>query len=351
MKTKIVLGILIGATLTLAGASVARAQTYYGPPDLAACTVILRDLSYGMRGSEVLSLQKSLVSQNYPGGGVWMQTGYFGPATRTAVMNFQGSQGLSQTGIADTHTRAAIAQATCDGLFPSSLYGYGMYGTYPAYPPYQHPYIQPYHHGYAYGSPYIQNPFLSSLTPTSGPVGSSVTVRGSGFSTQGNSVRFGQILMTGLNSSDGQTLVFIVPQQGTTYGYQYVAPGSYDVSVITADGRSSNSIAFTVTGYSYQSAAPTISGISGPTYLPLGSQGQWSFTASDWSSQYLWIDVKWGDNYWYVPMTASQTLTSQSNQTVTLTHAYAQRGTYTITFTARNQQGQQSTATASVTVY
>ncbi len=100
-----------------------------------------------------------------------------------------------------------------------------------------------------------------SLRPTSGPVGASVTITGSGFTPTGNKVKFGDLgnennPSYSLNSSDGKTVVFKVPASNylacwystpacgaPAYSTQ---PGSYGVSVINANGTS-NEILFTVT--------------------------------------------------------------------------------------------------------
>src|SRR5262249_55602488 len=120
-----------------------------------SCVNITTDLSVGSRGSDVLALQKFIVSRNYPGGGSWMLTGYFGSATRAGVINFQMDMHLPQTGILDAQTRAALTQVTCG-------YGYNQPVPAPA-PTYnnQYPYsiTQPwYNYGsYTYGNNYNGN--------------------------------------------------------------------------------------------------------------------------------------------------------------------------------------------------
>src|SRR3990167_5264278 len=108
--------------LSILTAEVAFAQNYsYPTPTPSAsygvCTNLGRDLSVGSRSVEVTTLQNFLVSQNYPGGGSWMVTGYFGAATRQAVLNFQSQQRIAMTGIADAQTRAAIRGLTCGGSY------------------------------------------------------------------------------------------------------------------------------------------------------------------------------------------------------------------------------------------
>ena len=104
---------------------------------------------------------------------------------------------------------------------------------------------------------------ISSLSPTLGPVGTSVTITGSNFTPTGNKIKFGNQGTEynprySLDSSDGATLVFTVPSsnyyacQFNTYGIicsppNYLTlPGVYAVSV-TNSNRTSNMLNFTVT--------------------------------------------------------------------------------------------------------
>lgn len=59
-----------------------------------------KDLTVGSSGSEVSALQKAI--------GVTPATGYFGSVTKTAVMKFQASKGISATGFVGPLTRAAL---------------------------------------------------------------------------------------------------------------------------------------------------------------------------------------------------------------------------------------------------
>src|SRR3989338_10401961 len=150
---------LVPALVALLFATAVSAQSYSYPQSYAqgyssygsyggGCITLYADLSYGSRGSEVLKLQQFLVSQNYPGGGSWMMTGYFGNATVQAVRNFQQSAGLSTTGFADGQTRSAIQSRSClpgqggtigDGYlqdyfnYSSNVYPYNYSYTTPSY--------------------------------------------------------------------------------------------------------------------------------------------------------------------------------------------------------------------------
>jgi hypothetical protein len=103
--------------------------------------------------------------------------------------------------------------------------------------------------------------FLTSLSPASGAVGTQITARGGGFTPTGNSIKFGAGYINNLESSDGVTLRFTVPdglnlcppppmgEMSTTpcpSAYPQVKPGSYSISVMNEKG-SSGDLAFVVT--------------------------------------------------------------------------------------------------------
>src|SRR6185436_11657 len=100
---------------------------------------------------------------------------------------------------------------------------------------------------------------INYLQPSYGPVGTSIVINGSGFTQTGNRVKFGNLGSENnpsysLNSSDGKTLVFPVPQgnylscwysRPACMAAQYLTqPGNYNVSVINANGQS-NEVSFT----------------------------------------------------------------------------------------------------------
>ena len=99
-------------------------------------------------------------------------------------------------------------------------------------------------------------PSLLELAPPSGPVGTMVTVRGAGFATTANTVRFGPGYVNDLPSADGRTIQFIVPEgldlcaPGSpgpcAMAYPRVVPGDYEIAIITR-GVASNRLTFTVT--------------------------------------------------------------------------------------------------------
>lgn len=97
------------------------------------------------------------------------------------------------------------------------------------------------------GSPADLAVKITSLFPTSGTVGTQVTVNGSGFTTTDNTINFGSGYIKNLASTGGQTLKFTVPTTldlcppagGTcNNSAASVTPGAYDVSVTNSSGTS-----------------------------------------------------------------------------------------------------------------
>ena len=447
MKNLLFSGLLVAVVAVSSVASVAHAQAYsytnYAS-NTGYCTNLTRNLSYGSRdastGGEVTQLQSFLVSQNYPGGGSWMVTGYFGGATQQAVRNFQVSQNLPVTGSVDSQTRTSIQSVSCGSAYYSP-YGYSYGSTsgssYYDYNQYSNTYGQNYNYGnynynnygsltitslstYSaqpgssvtiYGSgfslsnntvfidganvsatyngnnaltfivPSIQsgtyqlhvssgfvtsnsmtftvnsygypNPtpgtgqvYISSINPTSGAVGSSVTVYGYGFSTDGNSVRFGNGLVTNLRSFDGNSLTFTVPAHLTGYGTQSLYIGSYPVSVINKYGQQSNSVNFNLTSLAPTGSVPTISGVTGPNSVTAGTSHTWTINVNATQGTYVTTMVSWGDQQSFSTSQNTQAIYVTGQQTLTFNHTYQNAGTYTITFTASNAAGSNSSTTS-----
>jgi hypothetical protein len=57
-----------------------------------------------------------------------------------------------------------------------------------------------------------QDPSVTGISPTSGPVGTVVTITGRGFASLNNAAAFGQGYIRGLDSADGTTITFTVPE-------------------------------------------------------------------------------------------------------------------------------------------
>ena len=246
MKKLIVSGITVLSLI----AGVASAQTYYpnytytSTPTYSsgACLSISSNLSVGSRGSQVLALQQFLVSQAYPGEGTWMETSYFGAATRAALIDFQQAQGLPQTGMVDSTTRSALN--SCGGS--SYTYpGYPAYTgtTYPyttntTYPYTTYPTTYPYTYGYG-------TPTITSLSQNTGVAGNTVTIYGQGFDPSNNTVYFGGQAVSAISSYNGTSLSFTIP-------YLYSYSNNQTVQLYVTDSRgTSNSISFTLNPSTY----------------------------------------------------------------------------------------------------
>ena len=451
IKVLVAGAVLFGATL-FAGAAPAMASS---------CVTISQNLSYGSRSSEVRTLQSFLVDQNYPGGGSWMITGYYGAATQAAVKIFQQQHGITPSGDVDFSTRAALNCSTSysnSNNYVAPTYSYPSTYVNP-FNPYPYNATYPYYNGttpmlstlsvntggagtsvtiygngfdYAgntvylgtqslgnfssngtsitvvipsysgsgntnlyvtnsrgtsntlafnvlpyfnvcqyptlyYGSGYnntscgcgiygncnlpdsnIYAPTINYLSPATGAVGTSVTVYGSGFSSTGNTVHFGQGLITNLGSADGRSVSFIVPSQISGYGATQTTLGNYNVSVTNSSGYTTGAVPFTVTSLA-GTGAPVITSISGPTSLQTGIQGTWTVAVNNANNSYLTTSISWGDQGTY-GATAATPQTYYGNNTLTFTHTYSASGTYTITVTVTNSSGQSNTTTTTVNI-
>ena len=392
-----------------------------------------------------------------------MVTGYFGAATKQAVLNFQSQQRIAMTGIADAQTRAAIRGLTCGGSYqapyptPSypqptpytpvpqggnvsisslsissgpvgasvTIYGSGFdpvynnvyfgsnpipAGNVPSFnngtsitftvPSSFRPDCTPYscypsntymgvgtypvhvtnargtsnslpftitgnalfncppsvwgNCGYGFGGSGnygFANATISNMYPTSGGPGTIVTIIGSGFSQRNNSVRFGSGVITGITSSDGASLSFVVPSSLSGFGQQTLTVGTYNVSVSNEFGFTSNALPFTVSSVSQYTLTPTIVFINGPTTLAAGNQGTWTVNVNNPGNANITVTAKWGDETIYGSSSfSSQLVTAGGTQTLNFTHAYLTAGSYTITFTASNNMGSQNSVTTNVMV-
>lgn len=106
--------------------------------------------------------------------------------------------------------------------------------------------------------PTVGAPLMSKISPSAGPVGTVITISGSRFNSTANIVHFGSSYTNTLNSPDGTTLQFTVPNDlgcpdaisvgsACVYGSSFpVLPGKYGLWVTNVNGQS-KTVTFTVT--------------------------------------------------------------------------------------------------------
>lgn len=227
------------------------------------------------------------------------------------------------------------------------------------------------------GQQQASNVRIFSITPSSGPTGTTVSIVGSGFAAS-NTIRFGSgaiadvpvsssvaIACTNNPSCHGginQTLQFTVPTSLGAYCPAGVAcpmyamlvtAGTYNVSVSNSSGTS-DPVAFTVTGgpsISPVGNGPTITGIDAPASLSVGSTGTWTVHASAirGSTASLQYSVDWGDEA-ALGNGIMSPQPSSTQSSAAFTHSYSRPGTYTAVFSVSDTSGNVATANSTVTV-
>lgn len=173
---------------------------------------------------------------------------------------------------------------------------------------------------------------LDSVAPTSGAVGTMITVTGTGFA-DGNVATIGGVkAATTTYNADG-SLTFAVPQ---------LATGTYNVRIHDGDMKS-NAVSFTVTA-----STPTLSvtGVDAPVRLAVGADGTWTVHAAT-TGNALKYSVTWGDEG-ATPLRMMAASTVQTSST--FTHAYQSAGTYTPKFVITDDSGHSESVSATVVV-
>jgi Putative peptidoglycan binding domain/IPT/TIG domain len=178
------------------------------------------NLKFGSRGDLVKQLQNTLVSLGYLKSG--LNTGYFGNATRTALKLYQKSKKLPDTGYFGPLTRTYLNKESGSTLPIDDR-------TKPTLPL-----------------------TIRTVHPEVGNIGSTITINGTGF-TSSNSIKFGSHIIQNVNSVDGTSLSFNVPEYINPCGTNTLCmapaykttPGWYPVTVQNTKGIS-NSIEFAV---------------------------------------------------------------------------------------------------------
>ncbi len=319
------------------------ASAQVASPVSASCVSINTSLRYGSSdyytGGAVTQLQQFLVGQGYFNS-AYLGTGRFGSLTARAVVQYQAAHGVPATGFMGPLTRAAIYNQTCGGV------------------------VIP---------PVSTGPSLYSMAPTSGPVGTQVSVTGFGFTNSNTILIDGMVAAQNVPISSSiavacttdpscrggirQTLVFTVPSYlspncaANSMCPMYVrsvTAGNYQVSVQNTSGAS-NTQTFAVTDSTTNTQKLSVMGIDAPPTLPLGTPGTWTVHVSTGGGTgTLHYSVVWGDEANSAAIMAPQSIPVQSY--ASFTHTYQRSGTYTPRFTVSDDNGNTVTVSSSIVV-
>lgn len=430
---------VLGATLVSAQST--STQTVSGTetaPSGVACPAVSANLGFGARGGAVFALQEFLFARGYFSAHI---AGPFGPLTRAAVVRLQRDNGIPPTGFVGVLTRAAISRL-CDpahsgpvsisSLSPSVgpvgttvtvtgsgftgdntvQFGYGaivhvaaqdsstlvftvpnelnpacFYASPRCLPPTKMTAPGTYAVTIANengrsnaktftvtGASATTHTSLESMSPMSGPIGTTVTLTGKFFSNN-NIIHFGNgaIGPVGIDSSIAvacttdpsciggirQTIHFTVPDSISPYCapgmmcamyMQLVTPGAYTVYVTNENGTT-NSMTFTVTGTDTSNGPITISGLDAPTTLAMGVSGTWTVRASVPStSGQLHYSVVWGDEAQNAQASVMAPQPTTISTSASFSHAYNRSGTFTPVFTVTDDAGHSATVSSTVTI-
>ena len=365
-------------------APVTNAQSYFGNymnQPYQSCVTLTAFQQPGSTdaytGGQVSMLQQFLNQTGYLSG----VSGTYDNGTLGAVINFQRAYNIQITGTVGPVTRAAINQQSCGAgitnpygpSYPVTNYSnvsncYWTGGTYtstyvcttgsvvpvaPIAPVYPAPVVcNTWNNGY-YGNNNNNNycnsynaVVINSLSSVATYNGTSITIKGSGFSASGNTVYFGNSVTSNVYSSDGTTLTFTVP-----VGYY---SGTYSINVKNALGMSSNSLSYIMSNVNYwnnnnYNGSLSLSNISGPSGVQTGVTNTWTVTTSG-SNSNVTLHANWGDNYGVNAGSDTQQAYSYGSRTYSFSHVYQVPGTYTLRITATDSAGNSSYSTYVVTV-
>ena len=141
-------------------------------PAVKSCVTLSRNIGEGAFGDDVSALQSYLTSL---GMFTASQTGKFGPLTKSAVMQWQATQGIAQTGVVGPRTRAGIALHSCNTPITNAT------------------------------STATTSIKIISMMPNTGKIGTTITLIGIGF-TADNTIHFGASIIPHINATTSKAL-------------------------------------------------------------------------------------------------------------------------------------------------
>jgi len=197
---------------------------YWPYAETESCYYFYRDLGIGSSGADVAELQNLLMRRGYI---VEDRPGFFGPSTARALMGYQLAYIGRSTGFLGRLTRQSL-NSNCTVFIPHDK---------------------------------VNVPVLFAVSPDAAPAGAIITLNGSGFAPQGNTVVFDSMYIPGRPSYDGSAIQFTVPYElGCFAGdpgclKRPIDPGTYPIYVLNSNGQS-NSLMFEVTFGGFNSFAP-----------------------------------------------------------------------------------------------
>ena len=317
----------------------------------------------------VTDLQDFLSQQGYFNS-AYIGSGHFGPLTLQAVQKFQLANSLPSTGYVGPLTRALITR----------------------------------HCGVPTPTPSTLS--INSVSPVQAPVGATVTIYGSDFTSNNTILMDGDVVAQNVaaiypptptpiyncppgamcatpatsnvssadatficppgamcsnpgNGSLNEMLTFTVPSSLSPncpndsvcpMYMRLVTPGQYTVTVQNSNGTS-NAVNFTVGPTISSNPGPlTITGLDAPSSLAVGQTGTWTVHAmTSAGSGELHYSVDWGDNSAY-PAAMMEPEAASVNTSSSFTHAYQTAGTYTATFTVSDDFGHSASTSSTITV-
>ena len=314
----------------------------------SSCVIFNSNFGYGAydysSGNAVSALQNYLVNQGYFNS-AYLGTGHYGAITLRSVAQFQAAHGISATGFVGPLTRAMIQNISC--------------GTNPTPTPLPTSAVS-----------------LYSESPTSGVVGTTVTLTGSGFTNSNTVLMDGNVAASNVSATSfatpvacnpfaasctggaQQTVTFTIPSALAPYctpGFacpQYMrllTPAQYQITVLNSNGTS-NAITFTVTSGTTDGQQLSISGLDAPASLALGTTGTWTVHALSSGQGNLHYSVVWGDEAAVYSNGIAASPTTNTQSSATFTHAYSRSGTFTPTFTVSDDFGHSVSTSNTVVV-